>query len=155
MRCNIWMAKENGFRIFECLLDVLQWLRFLTHRILGKFPQQKMKLHFPWLTSRMVFKDFCLVILLLFSHSAMSNSLWSYVLFPVLFQHLEQAKTHIYWVSDAIQPSHPLSSSSPAFNLSQHQGLFKWVSSLHQVAKVLEFQLQNQSFQWTLRTDLL
>ena len=47
---------------------------------------------------------------------------------------------------------HPLSSSSPAFNLSQHQGLFHWVSSSHQVAKVLEFQLQHQSFQWTPRT---
>ena len=57
---------------------------------------------------------------------------------------------------DAIQPSHPLlSPSPPALNLSQHQGLFKWVSSLHQVAKVLEFQLQHQSFQWTPRTDLL
>ena len=54
------------------------------------------------------------------------------------------------------QPSHPLSSPSPsAFNLSQHQGLFKWVSSLHQVAKILEFELQHQSFQWTPRTDLL
>ena len=56
---------------------------------------------------------------------------------------------YVHWVSDAIQPSHPLSSlSPPAFNLSQHQGLFKWVSSLHQVAKVLEFQLQHQSFKW-------
>ena len=56
----------------------------------------------------------------------------------------------------SIQPSHPLSSPSPpALNLSQHQGLFQWVSSLHQLAKVLEFQLQHQSFQWTPRTDLL
>ena len=56
----------------------------------------------------------------------------------------------------AIQPPHPLSSPSPhSFNLSQHQGLFKWVSSSHQVAKVLEFQLQHQSFQWILRTDFL
>ena len=53
-------------------------------------------------------------------------------------------------------PSHPLSSPSPpALNLSQHQGLFQWVISSHQVAKVLEFQLQHQSFQWTPRTDLL
>ena len=60
------------------------------------------------------------------------------------------------WVSDTIQPSHPLLSPSlPALNLSQHQGLFKWVSSSHQVAKVLELQLQHQSFQWTPRTDLL
>ena len=57
---------------------------------------------------------------------------------------------------DAIQPSHPLSSPSPpAFNLSMNQGLFQRVSSSHQVAKVLEFQLQHQSFQWTPRTDLL
>ena len=59
-------------------------------------------------------------------------------------------------LGDAIQPSHPLSSPSPpAFNLSQHQGLFKWVSSSHQTAKVLEFQLQHQSFQWIFRTDFL
>ena len=59
-------------------------------------------------------------------------------------------------ISDAIQPSHPLSSPSPpAFNLSQHQSLFKWASSSHQVAKVLEFQLQHQSFQWIFQTDIL
>ena len=63
--------------------------------------------------------------------------------FPVHHQLLEVAQTHVHRVSDAIQPSHPLSSSSPpALNLSQHQGLFQWVSSSHQVAKVLEFQLQ-------------
>ena len=68
----------------------------------------------------------------------------------------ESTQTHVHWVGDAIQPFHPLLSSSPsAFNLSQHQGLFKWVSSLHQVAKVLEFQLPYQSFQWTPRTNLL
>ena len=54
------------------------------------------------------------------------------------------------------QPSHPLLSPfSPALNLSQHQGLFQCVSSLHQVAEVLEFQLQHQSFQWIFRTDFL
>ena len=64
--------------------------------------------------------------------------------------------THVHWVGDAIQPSHPLSSPSPpAFNLSQHQGLFQWVSSSHQVAKGLEFQLQHQSFQCIFRTDFL
>ena len=63
--------------------------------------------------------------------------------------------THVHWVGDAIPPSHPLSSPSPpAFSLSQYQGLFKWVTSSHQVAKLLEFQLQHQSFQWTLKTDL-
>ena len=75
---------------------------------------------------------------------------------PVHHHLLEFTQTHVRWVGDAIQPSHPLlSPSPPAFNLSQHQGLFKWVSSLHQVVKVLEFQLQHQSSQWTLRTDLL
>ena len=73
---------------------------------------------------------------------------------PAHHQLLELTQTHVHWVGDAIQPSHPLSSPCPpAFNLSQHQGLIKWVSSLHQVAKVLEFQLQHQSFQWIFRTD--
>ena len=66
---------------------------------------------------------------------------------PVHQQLPEFTQTHVHWVGDAIQPSHPLSyPPPPALNLSQHQGLFKWVSSLHQVAKVLEFQLQYQSF---------
>ena len=60
--------------------------------------------------------------------------------FLVLHCLLEFARTKVRWVSDAIQPSHPLSSPSPAFNPSQHQGLFQWVSSSHQVAKVLELQ---------------
>ena len=68
--------------------------------------------------------------------------------FPVHHQLMELAQTHAHQVSDAIQPSHPLSSPSPpAFSLSQHQGLFQGVSSSLQVAKVLEFQLQHQSFQ--------
>jgi len=59
---------------------------------------------------------------------------------PVHHQLPEITQTHVHWVGDAIQPSHPLSSPSPpALNLSQHQGLFQWVSSSHQVAKVLEF----------------
>ena len=75
---------------------------------------------------------------------------------PVHHQLLEFTQTHVHRVGDAIQPSHPLlSSSPPAPNPSQHQGLFQWVNSSHQVAKVLEFQLQHQSFQWTPRTDLL
>ena len=66
--------------------------------------------------------------------------------FPVHHQLLELTQIHVHWVSDAIQPSHPLSSPSPTFNLSQHQGLFKWVSSLHRRPKVLEFQLHHLSF---------
>ena len=82
-----------------------------------------------------------------------SQSVMSYSLRPHGLQHarlpcpspvLELTQTHVHWVGDAIQPSHPLlSSSPPAFNLFQHQGLFKWVSYSHQVAKVLEFQLQH------------
>ena len=75
---------------------------------------------------------------------------------PVHHQLPESTQNHVHWVGDAIQPSHPLSfPSPPALNRSQHQGLFKWVSSSHQVAKVLELQLQNQSYQRTPRTDLL
>ena len=74
---------------------------------------------------------------------------------PVHHQLSEFTQSHVHRVGDAIQPSHPLLSPSPlAFNLSQHHGLFKWVSSSHQVGKVLEFQLQHQSFQWTPKTDL-
>ena len=78
--------------------------------------------------------------------------------FPVHQQHVQ---THVHQVSDAIQPSHPLLSPfPPTYNLSQHQGLFQWVSSLHLVAKVLELQLQHQSFQKysvliSFRMDLL
>ena len=86
-----------------------------------------------------------------FSHSVMSDYLQSHGL-----QHARPpcpstprvTQTHVLWVGDGIQPSyHLLSPSPPAFNLSQHQGLFKWVSSSHKVNKVLELQLQHQSFQ--------
>ena len=74
----------------------------------------------------------------------------SFTIFPELSQ------THVHWVSDAIQPSHPLlPSSPPAFNLSQHQGLFQWVNSSKQVVKLLELQLQHQSFQRVFRVDFL
>ena len=93
-----------------------------------------------------------------FSHSVVSDSLQ-----PHGLQHTRPlcpspiprvSQTHVHWVGDAIQPSLPLS-STPAFNLSQHQGLFQLVRSWHQVAKVWEFQLWHQSFQWIFRTDLL
>ena len=95
-----------------------------------------------------------------FSHSVVSDSLWPHGLqqpgLPVHHQFPEFTQTHVHRVGDAIQPSHPPSSPSPpTFNLSQHQGLFKCVSSLHQVAKVLKFQLQHQYFQWIFRTDFL
>ena len=79
-----------------------------------------------------------------FSCSVMSNSLW-----PLQHQPPEFAQTHVHQVCAAIKPSHPLLPPSPPnFNLSQRLSLFQWVGSSHQVAKVLEFQLQLQSFQW-------
>ena len=73
---------------------------------------------------------------------------------PVLHYLPESVQTPVHWVSDAIQPSHPLLlPSPPAFNLSQHQGLFQWVGSSHQVAKVFVLQLQQKSFEWVFRVD--
>ena len=75
---------------------------------------------------------------------------------PVLHHSWELAQTHVHWVSDVTQPSHRLLLPSPfAFTLSQHQGLFQWVDSSYQGAKVLEFQLQHQSFQWIFGVDFL
>ena len=102
----------------------------------------------------------CLKNTLLCSFSSVTQScptLWdpmgcSMPGFPVHQQLSELTQTHFYQVSDAIQPSHPLSSPSPSvFNLSQHQGLLQWVSFSHQVASVLEFQLEHQSFQWIFK----
>ena len=92
------------------------------------------------------------VVIQLLSHVQLCNTPG----FPVLHHLPEFEQTHVHWVGDAIQPFCPLSSPSPpAFNLSQHQGLFQWVSSLYQLAKVLGFQLQHQSFQWIFRIDFL
>ena len=94
-----------------------------------------------------------------FSHSFVSDSLWphglQYARLPCPSP-ASGAYSDVHCVGEAIQPPHPLSSPCPpAFNLSQDQGIFRWVSSSHQVAKVLEFQLQHQSFQWIFRTDFL
>ena len=95
-----------------------------------------------------------------FSCSVRSNSLdpmnRSTPGLPIRHQLLGSTQTHVHRVGDGIQPSHPLSSPSPpAPSPSQHQGLFQWVNSSHDMAKVLEFQLQYQSFQWIFSTDLL
>ena len=95
-----------------------------------------------------------------FSHSVVSDSLqpmdWSMPGLLVHHQLLEFTQIHVYWVGDGIQPSHPLSPPSPpALNPSQHQGFFQWVSTSHQVAKVLQLRLQHKSFQWIFRIDLL
>ena len=103
---------------------------------------------------------YCLYCSVQFSCSVMSDSLdpmnCSTPGLPVHHKLPEFTQTCVHRVGDAIQPSPPLSSPSPpAPNPSPHQGLFQWVNTPYQVAKVLEFQLQHQSFQWTLRTDLL
>ena len=103
---------------------------------------------------------FFLSLLLLFSHSVVSNYFQPHGLQHsrlFVLHHLPGfAQTHVHWIGDATQTSHLLQSPSPpAFNLFQHHGLFQWVSSSHQVAEVLEFQLQHQSFQWIFRTDFL
>ena len=87
-----------------------------------------------------------------------SNTLWPYGLqhtsFPVPHHLLKFTQVHIRYFGDAIQPSHPLMPSSPsALNLSQHQRLFQWVSCSNQITKILEFQLQHQSFQWVFEVD--
>ena len=99
-------------------------------------------------------------MLLLFSCSVMSNSLWLHGLqrlgFSDLYHLPEFAQTHVHWVYDTIQPFHPLLPSSPPdFNLSQHLDLFKWVSTLYHLVKVLELQFQHQYFQRTFRVDFL
>ena len=96
----------------------------------------------------------------LFSSSVMSDFYdpmdCSMTRFSVLHYLPEFAQTHAHWVNDPIQPSHPLSSPSPpALNLAQHQGLYQWVNSSHHLAKVLELQLQHQSFHWIFRNDFL
>ena len=76
--------------------------------------------------------------------------------FPVLHYLSELAQMHVHWVHDTIHLSYPLSPpSAPALNLSHHKGLFQWVGSSHQVAKVLELQFQNQFFQWIFRVNFL
>ena len=94
-----------------------------------------------------------------FSHSVMSDSATAWTASHQASLSITNSQSLLKLMSIksmmTFQPSHPLSSLLPAFNLSQHQGLFKWVSSSHQVAKVLEFQLQHQSFQWIFRTNFL
>ena len=128
------------------------------------FPWPGMSLPGPWDEKKKVMK--CLPNMVKFitmgfnsdellSHVRLCNSMdCSMPGLPVHHQLQKFTQTHVHWVGDAIQPSHLLSSPSPpTFNHSQQQDLFQWVSSSHQVAKVLEFQLHHQSFQWIFRTD--
>ena len=97
-------------------------------------------------------------LLLLFTHPVLSDSLQpmdcSVPGLPVPLHLPECAQVHVRCISDTVQPSHPLTPSSPsALNLSQHQGLFQWVSSSHQMTKIPELQLKHQPFQWIFRVD--
>ena len=153
---TLFEARGTNVLIFERIKKCdmyVTWIRshsaFLKRRKSHHKGQQK----WTW-------KTLLSLLLLLFSHQLVSDSLQPHrlhharLLCPSLSPNF--AQIHVHWVSDAIQPSHPvLSPSLPAFNLSQHQGLFKWVSSSHQVAKVLELQLQHQSFQSIFRVDFL
>ena len=127
-------------------------------------PQNKVghsfPIYFPWSDGTGCHDLSFLFSSVQFSHSVMSDSLQPNESqqpgLPVHHQLPEFTQTRIHQVSDAIQPSHPLSSPSlPAPNPSQHQSLFQWVNSSHEVAKVLEFQLSHHSFQRNPRADLL
>ena len=129
--------------------------------IFGRFKYEK--IHIAFLSEFLKFGDSYLNgISIIFSSVAQSCPILcdpmdcSMPSFPVHYQLPELTQTHVHRVGDAIQPYNPLlSPSSPTLNLSQHQGLFQWVSYSHQMARVLEFQLQHQVFQWIFRTDLL
>ena len=163
------MEKVREFQknIYFCFIDyakVFVWITVNCGKVLKRWVKQP-TLPISWETCMWVKKqqlelDMEELLLLFFSHSVMSNSLQPHGLqhtrLPCCSQSPGVCSIHAHWVHDAIQPSCPLlSPSPPAFNLSQYQGLFQWVSSLHQVAKVLELLLQHQSFQWIFRTDFL
>ena len=135
----------------ECLIFVL-----LSELLSGGVEIQQLQQH----VAQSLQREMLSVRSVQFSCSVVSDSLWLHGIQHARLHYptpaLGACSIHVYRVSDVIQPSHPLSPTSPAFSfLSQHQGLFQWVSSSHQVAKVLDFQLQHQSFQWIFRTDLL
>ena len=156
---NLWPFPFWRFIMYIKILKVLLsleikkkiLLNFVLSSIYQTFWIQTTFLHYTWVLLETQFSSVTQLCLTLCD--PMDCSMPG---LPVHHQLPELTQTHIHRVSDAIQPSHPLSSPSPpTFNLSQHEGLFKWVSTSHELAKVLEFQLQHQSFQWIPRTDLL
>ena len=137
------------YSLFLKRINFFMWLRFFSHQLIqiyhGSYPLSLYGINFFQFSS---VDQSCPTLCDPMNHSTPG--------LRVHHQLPEFTQTHAHRVGDAIQPSHPLSSPSPpAPNPSQHHGLFQWVNSSHQVAKVLEFQLQHQSFQWTPRTDLL
>ena len=134
---GLWEIRLITLFSVGCCLGCWLWVRLLKFLFL---------LCYLWLASLKKLFSLSQFSSVQFSHLVMSDSLWPHGLqharLPCPSPTLELAQTHVHQIGDAIQPSHPLSSPSPlAFNPSQNQGLFKWVSSSHQVAKVFEFQL--------------
>ena len=142
-----WMLFENSWHAKHCTKN----FPYLLSQILGREHKQIMLLISNMLLSPVPFSSVaqsCPTLCVPMNRSTPG--------LPVHHQLPEFTQTLIHRVGDAIQPSHPLSSASPpALNPSQHNSLFHWVNSSHEVAKVLEFQLQHHSFQRTPRTDLL
>ena len=152
---HFWLDPSHSER--PCLMSMFHEIVCVTQDTMASSPRSGLFFSFSWL------EDQSLTALLVKSSV---QSLSRVRLFVTPWTAACQAslsitnfgitQTHIHQVGGAIPPSHPLSSPSPpAFNLSQHQGFFQWVCSSHQVAKVLEFQFQHQSFQWIFRTDFL
>ena len=133
-----------------------EWISFRQYIYMGLDFVSIQPAFWPSLLLWIIFHVVCLSSVQ-FSHSVMSNSFdpMDYTMpgFQVYHQPLEFTHTHVHKVSVALQQSNPLLTTSPAFYLSQYQGLSQWFSSSHQVAKVLEF--QHQYFRWIFRTDLL
>ena len=154
---------------FQLLLQYLEWRRTLAASTVSLAMALRMPLEvsdFHWgkvalpVTLQTSFPSCMLVVVVCYSVTQSCPTLCDPMVcstpgLPVHHQLPESTQTHVHWVSDAIQPFPSLSSPSPAFNLSQHQGLFQWVSSSHQMAKGLDLQLQHQTFQWMFRVDFL
>ena len=141
MSINRWMDTEDVVHIYNGIV--------LSHKkeqnwVICSDVDEPRVCHTKWSQKECIYLIYEGISSVQFSHSVMSNSLW-----PHEPQHArppcpsptpESTQTHVHWVGDVIQPYHPLSSPSPpALNLSQHQGLFKWVSCSHQVAKYRSF----------------
>ena len=153
------MTERFAWRFYICVLSNIYKEKHIIFT--GKMIILELLLVSDKFVVKLIFaKDLSFLCTDLFSHSVLFNSVtpWTEARQASLSFTISRRllRTHVHWVCGAIQPSRPLSSPSPpAFSLSQHQGLFQWVSSLYQVAKVLELQFQHQSFQWIFRTHFL
>ena len=160
---SLWLGLFKVAKPTFLILILINWCcnyylnAYFKHHWLGKITEYWITVHTQYMLVTLLKLNVCFVVVVVVVHVQLCDPMdCSMPGFPVFHSLQEFIQTHVHWANDGIQPSHPLSPPSPpAFNLSQHQVLFKWVISSHQVAKVLEFQLQHQSFQWTPRTDLL